>query len=142
MPLGLFYIYTQRYYVSSSRELQRLDSNSRSPIFAHFSETLAGTVAIRAFGEQATFCARNAALLDANQAAYFSNTSANRWLAVRLEFVGAIMTAGSAFFCVYFFESAQENPYLFASLAGLSISTALNITQTLNWMVRMSCRCP
>lgn len=37
LPLGYFYRYLQKYYLQSSRELQRLESISRSPIFAQFS---------------------------------------------------------------------------------------------------------
>jgi ABC-type multidrug transport system fused ATPase/permease subunit len=153
IPLAAFYIYTQRYYVTTSRELQRLDSISRSPIYANFSETLAGTITIRAFGEQARFTARNAKLLDTNQAAYFTNTSANRWLAVRLETVriahinwfipgvicclsqvGALITTAAALFAVINRNAGVDFP----ALAGLSISTALSVTAVLNWMVRMS----
>ena len=38
------------YYISSSRELTRLESLSRSPIINHFSESISGTNIIRAFG--------------------------------------------------------------------------------------------
>ena len=36
-----------RYYLSTSRELKRLDAVSRSPIFSFFGETLAGLPVIR-----------------------------------------------------------------------------------------------
>jgi ATP-binding cassette, subfamily C (CFTR/MRP), member 1 len=45
-----FYYLAQRYYIKTSRELTRLDSISRSPIYALFSETLDGLTTIRAFG--------------------------------------------------------------------------------------------
>jgi len=35
------------YYLSTSRELKRLDAVSRSPIFSFFGETLAGLAVIR-----------------------------------------------------------------------------------------------
>jgi len=38
-----------QYYRRTSRELQRLDSISRSPIYSYFSETLTGIDTIRAF---------------------------------------------------------------------------------------------
>ena len=40
VPLGIVYLYIQRYYLRTSRELKRLDSTSRSPIYAHFQETV------------------------------------------------------------------------------------------------------
>lgn len=39
----------QYFYRSTSRELRRLDSVSRSPIYASFTETLDGSSTIRAF---------------------------------------------------------------------------------------------
>ncbi|KAG2112529.1 P-loop containing nucleoside triphosphate hydrolase protein [Suillus clintonianus] len=80
-----------RYYLSTSRELKRLDAVSRSPIFAWFSESLAGISTIRAFDQQSVFIASNARRIDRNQLCYLPSTSVNRWLAVRLEFVGAII---------------------------------------------------
>lgn len=42
----------QLFYRSTSRELRRLDSVARSPIYASFSETLDGSSTIRAFKSQ------------------------------------------------------------------------------------------
>jgi len=90
----------QRYYVATAREIRRLDSVSRSPIFAHFSETLNGVSTIRAFSQQRRFIRENEARLDENQRAYYVSISSNRWLAVRLEFVGALVVFFSALFAV------------------------------------------
>lgn len=132
LPVAALYIFSQRYYVATSRELQRLDSVSRSPIYAHFNETLLGAVTIRAYNDEHRFIAANERKLDENQRAYFLKTTANRWLATRLEFAGAIIVALSALFAVI----ARND--INAALAGLSISYALSITQALNWSVRMS----
>ena len=47
VPMGVFYYYVQRYYLATSRELKRLESVSRSPIYSHFQETLSGVSSIR-----------------------------------------------------------------------------------------------
>jgi len=114
---------------------QRLESMARSPIYAHFSETLVGATTIRAYGQQERFRAANRSQLDANVAAYFTGTSANRWLAVRLETLGAAVTTASAAFAVLARRSSDP---AFPALAGLSIATALAVTQSLNWLIRMS----
>lgn len=57
---------------------------------------------------------------------------ANRWLAVRLEMVGNLIILFSALFAVLSRDSL--NP----GMVGLSVSYALQITQTLNWLVRMT----
>jgi hypothetical protein len=47
IPLGFVYRIVMRYYLSTSRELKRLDAVSRSPIFSFFGETLSGLAVIR-----------------------------------------------------------------------------------------------
>ncbi|XP_049426792.1 multidrug resistance-associated protein 1 isoform X3 [Epinephelus fuscoguttatus] len=130
--LGLLYFFVQRFYVASSRQLKRLESISRSPIYTHFSETLLGTSVIRAFGEQERFIHESDQRVDHNQKAYYPSIIANRWLAVRLEFVGNCIVSFAALFAVI----AREN--LSPGIMGLSISYALQLTASLTWLVRMS----
>eukprot|EP00005_Dracoamoeba_jomungandri_P014183 CAMPEP_0174262580 /NCGR_PEP_ID=MMETSP0439-20130205/13739_1 /TAXON_ID=0 /ORGANISM="Stereomyxa ramosa, Strain Chinc5" /LENGTH=1412 /DNA_ID=CAMNT_0015347351 /DNA_START=291 /DNA_END=4529 /DNA_ORIENTATION=- len=132
IPLGWLYFTMQQYYIRSSREMKRLDSISRSPIYAHFSETLAGVSTIRAFNRQEQFIVENEKRLDANQRAFFASLVANRWLGIRVEFIGTAVVTLAALFAVL--ETDNIDP----GLAGLSITYALNITGTLNWLVRMS----
>ena len=71
----------QRYFVIASRELKRLDNVTKSPIYAHFSETLGGITTIRAFGDAGRFSEASNAALDKNvQASYLMNCGINRWL--------------------------------------------------------------
>ena len=59
VPVLYIYFTLMMRYVPVSRDLQRLESISRSPIFAQFSETLNGTATIRAFGRTANFVDTN-----------------------------------------------------------------------------------
>ena len=49
LPLTVFYYFVQRFYVRTSRQLKRVESTTRSPIFNHFSETLTGIKFKRSF---------------------------------------------------------------------------------------------
>ncbi|KAK2916503.1 hypothetical protein Q8A67_000877 [Cirrhinus molitorella] len=131
-PLGLLYFFVQRFYVASSRQMKRLESVSRSPVYTHFNETLLGTSVIRAFGEQQRFIKESDGRVDHNQKAYFPSIVANRWLAVRLEFVGNCIVMFAALFAVVARDSLSPG------IMGLSISYALQVTASLNWLVRMS----
>uniref|UniRef100_A0A8C0VLB2 Multidrug resistance-associated protein 1 n=1 Tax=Cyanistes caeruleus TaxID=156563 RepID=A0A8C0VLB2_CYACU len=78
-PLGLFYFFVQRFYVATSRQLKRLESVSRSPVYSHFNETLLGVSVIRAFEEQKRFIKQNDMKVDENQKAYYPSIIANRY---------------------------------------------------------------
>ena len=60
---------------SISRELKRLSTVTLSPVYAHFSETLAGLSTIRAMRASRRFMAENEERLTVNQRANFGSTS-------------------------------------------------------------------
>jgi len=149
VPITIFYRAAQKYYIKTSRELSRLDSISRSPIYALFSEVLDGLPTIRAFNCELRLIKKNCMLLDTNQRAYFLNYSCNCWLGVRLELVGTMLITFASLFAVLGRgDMADDETAIgvtgvtkgsaFAALAGLSISLALSVTQSLNWSVRMA----
>ena len=76
LPLLVMYYYIQLYYRRTSREIKRLDSIARSPLYAHFSETLSGLATIRAYKEQTRFVAGNDRLMDLNNRPYFIQIAA------------------------------------------------------------------
>jgi ABC-type multidrug transport system fused ATPase/permease subunit len=73
IPILAMFFYTQRYYRSSGREIQRIEAITRSPIYSLFSETLQGLPTIRAFGVQPIFILRNQTYLDINSKCFFIN---------------------------------------------------------------------
>ncbi|XP_041116108.1 multidrug resistance-associated protein 1-like, partial [Polyodon spathula] len=133
LPLAVLYLTIQRYYIASSRQIRRLDGASRSPVISHFNETLFGVSTIRAYGYQDQFINQNKQVLNENLLCYYNNVISNRWLAVRLEFVGILMIFLAAIFMVYNKDSMDSGT------VGLAMSYALNITATLNFWVRKAC---
>ncbi|XP_073826057.1 multidrug-Resistance like Protein 1 isoform X6 [Musca autumnalis] len=131
IPIAFLYYFAQRFYVATSRQLMRLESVSRSPIYSHFGETVTGVSTIRAYAVQDRFIDESDNKVDKNQVCKYPSLIANRWLAVRLEMVGNLIILFASLFAVL---GGQTNP----GLVGLSVSYALQVTQTLNWLVRMS----
>ncbi|PWN42694.1 putative YCF1 [Ceraceosorus guamensis] len=134
VPLGWFYVQVMKYYLATSRELKRLDAVSKSPIFTWFQESLGGLSTIRAFGQETRFIATSEARVDRNQECYFPAVSCNRWLAVRIEFIGSTIILLSSMLAVWLCTSGKGK--MDAGLMGLMLSQVLNTTQTLNWLVR------
>ena len=136
IPMIAFYLNQQQFFTKTYRELKRLDSVSRSPLYALLSETLDGIVTIRAYNAESALANRIKSMLDIQQNAYFLTCTAQCWLAVRLELVGTLIISSSCLCAVieYYSHGGGE---VFAGLAGLSISFALSVTQSLNWSCRM-----
>jgi len=132
VPISVVYYFIQRFYVKTSRQLKRLQSVSRSPIFSHFSETLTGSSTIRAYSRQNYFIKQNENKVDSNQMSYYPNIVSNRWLAFRLEMLTNCIILLACVFAVVSKGMVTE------SIVGLSVSYAMQVTQTFNWMVRQT----
>ncbi|XP_054832209.1 ATP-binding cassette sub-family C member 3 [Eublepharis macularius] len=132
IPLAILYYFAQRFYVATSRQLKRLESVSRSPIYSHFSETVTGASVIRAYRREKSFVHISDMKVNDNQKSYYPGIVSNRWLGIRVEFVGNCVVFFAALFAVL------SKSTLTAGLVGLSVSYALQVTMALNWMVRMT----
>lgn len=130
--LGCIYFFIQKVFIVTTRQLKRLESITRSPIYSNFSETLSGMSSIKAYNCVDRFVDYSDNLVDLNNCCAYPNVIANRWLSIRLELFGNIITSCAAVF------SVLSKGSLGAGLAGLTISYSISITQTLSWMVRMT----
>lgn len=72
-------------FVKTSRDLRRLESNARSPIFSKFGETLQGIVTVRAFGGERRFLKGLWDSVDRMQAVAYSSAMSNRYLLWRFD---------------------------------------------------------
>ncbi|KAJ2863548.1 hypothetical protein GGH94_003542, partial [Coemansia aciculifera] len=135
VPMILFFFYLKNYFLETSRTLKRLDSTTRSPIYASFQEMLVGVSTIRAYGKSERFMAENLRKIDTNQRCVYPYLSLNRWLAVRLEFMSALIIFATAMLGVISLLTGKGD----AGLVGLSVSYAMQSTQQINWMLRMEC---
>lgn len=133
--LIIIYGYYQRFYVSISRELKRLVSVSRSPIYAHLQESLNGIDTIRAYKQVDRFQFINNSNIDFNLKSLYMLRSINRWLSTRLQFIGSIVIVSASLLSIYSLTTSHP---LSAGMAGFVMSYALQVTDSLNWVVRMS----
>jgi ATP-binding cassette subfamily C (CFTR/MRP) protein 1 len=129
VPLVIIYLTVQQLYSRSSREIKRLESLTRSPLFAHFSESLNGLSTIRAYQLEQQFIKQNQKTLDVNQRCWFAQWMLQRWLGIRLELIGAFIIFFAAIFVVVARGSIEPGT------AGLALSYALQVTVFLAFFV-------
>ncbi|KAF9206079.1 Multidrug resistance-associated protein 1 [Haplosporangium sp. Z 27] len=132
-PMGIVFIFLQRYYIASSRNFRRIESITKSPMYQHFAETLSGVSTIRALKCNDRFIEQNATRADQASNAHFVWSVGSRWLNARLEALGSIVVLAASLFAVFGRNSISS------SMVGMSLSYALNITQDLCWLVRCMC---
>ncbi|KAH0649152.1 hypothetical protein KY290_035112 [Solanum tuberosum] len=137
MPLLVLFYGAYLYYQSTAREVKRLDSISRSPVYAQFGEALNGLATIRAYKAYDRMANINGKSVDNNIRFTLVTMSGNRWLAIRLETVGGVMIWLTATFAVMQ-NGRAENQEAFASTMGLLLSYALNITSLLTAVLRLA----
>ncbi|KAI6039822.1 ABC transporter [Pisolithus marmoratus] len=118
------------FYRSSARELQRIDAILRSSLYAHFSETLSGLTTIRAYGEVGRFKNENHELVDIENRAYWLAVTNQRWLGIRLDLLGAVLTFSVALLAVGTRFSISPGQ------TGLVLSYVLGVQQSFGWAVR------
>ncbi|XP_019407577.1 PREDICTED: ATP-binding cassette sub-family C member 8 isoform X4 [Crocodylus porosus] len=132
VPLAIICYFIQKYFRVASRDLQQLDDSTQLPLLSHFSETVEGLTTIRAFRYEARFRQKLLEYTDSNNIASLFLTAANRWLEVRMEYIGACVVLIAA---VTSITNYWKDP-LSSGLVGLGLTYALMVSNYLNWMVR------
>ncbi|KAF5370179.1 hypothetical protein D9757_010634 [Collybiopsis confluens] len=126
------YQYFASFYRASAREVKRLDAILRSLLYSHFSESLTGLPTIRSYGEIPQFVRDNKFYIDLENRALFLTVTNQRWLAVRLDALGAFLVFFIAIFSVTGVGGIN------AAQIGLVLTYATQLTQLLGRVTRQS----
>ncbi|PFH53092.1 hypothetical protein AMATHDRAFT_73621 [Amanita thiersii Skay4041] len=129
----VIYLWAATFYRASARELKNTtDAVLRSSLYSHFSESLSGLATIRAYGEAERFRRDNESRVDVENRAYWLTVTNQRWLGIRLDFLGALLTFIVSMLAVgtrFTISPAQT---------GLVLSYILSVQQSFGWLVRQS----
>uniref|UniRef100_A0A3B5PXI0 Multidrug resistance-associated protein 4-like n=1 Tax=Xiphophorus maculatus TaxID=8083 RepID=A0A3B5PXI0_XIPMA len=129
--LGLF-LFLRRYFLQTSRDVKRLESTTRSPVFSHLSSSLQGLWTIRAFGAEDRFQNTFDAHQNLHSEAFFLFLTTSRWFAVRLDGMCAIFVTITTFGCLLLRDQLD------AGSVGLALSYAVTLMGMFQWGVRQS----
>ena len=115
-------------YLSGAREVKRLDSNAKSPIFEQFGSVLSGIGTIRAFGKSEAYIDRMFDKIDCYARTSWHLFLFNRWLIWRLNIIGAVFAV--------LITAVIVHTRIQASLAGFALSFALQYSSALIWSAK------
>ncbi|XP_066562799.1 ATP-binding cassette sub-family C member 4 [Amia ocellicauda] len=131
-PLLIVFIFLRRYFLQTSRDIKRLESTTRSPVFSLLSSSLQGLWTIRAFKAENRFQKIFDDHQDLHSEAWFLFLTTSRWFAVRLDGICAVFVTIIAFGSILLKDSMQ------AGEVGLALSYAVTLMGMFQWGVRQS----
>ncbi|TCD65581.1 hypothetical protein EIP91_002465 [Steccherinum ochraceum] len=126
--IGFFYWHIAIGFMNTSRDLKRMESNTRSPILANFSELLDGIVTVRAFSAERRFLDDLHMKIDTTTKMWYNFWMCNRWLLIHFDALGAFGVLITTLFAL--------TGYVDAGLAGVCISSAMSFTTHMYWACR------
>lgn len=91
LPMAILFRWLQIYYRNTSRELRRLESINKSPVYSIFSDALSGGMTIRAFDAQSDFLRKALNAIGAQQRVSITGLAASNWLSLRLQLMAATL---------------------------------------------------
>ncbi|MCJ1426399.1 hypothetical protein MMC29_004302 [Sticta canariensis] len=129
--IAALYVAIGTFYLKSSRDLKRLESIQRSPLYQQFGETLSGIITIRAYKDERRFIRDNQHRIDTHNRPFLYLWATNRWLAFRVDVVGALVSFFAGVFVLLGVGKID------AGAAGLSLTYAVTFTENVLWLVRL-----
>uniref|UniRef100_A0A4W5MSP1 Cystic fibrosis transmembrane conductance regulator n=1 Tax=Hucho hucho TaxID=62062 RepID=A0A4W5MSP1_9TELE len=132
VPLIIVFLFLRRYFLQTSRDVKRLESTTRSPVFSHLSSSLQGLWTIRAFRAEERFQNTFDAYQDLHSESWFLFLVTSRWFAVRLDGICAVFVTITAFGCLLLRDQVE------AGSVGLALSYAVTLMGMFQWGVRQS----
>ncbi|KAJ2614564.1 hypothetical protein EV177_002006 [Coemansia sp. RSA 1804] len=118
------------YYLHTSRELKRLESNSMSPLLSLFGELIQGTTTIRAFNVKHYYIKEAMNRISAHNRSFYGVWSTNMWLGMRVEAVSAVVASTTAIFILFNLN------WIDAGMAGFILLYAMSFSDQMFWVIR------
>ncbi|XP_059740473.1 ATP-binding cassette sub-family C member 4-like isoform X2 [Bos taurus] len=132
IPLGIIFFVLRWYFLRTSRDVKRLESTTRSPVFSHLASSLRGLGTIRAYKAEHKFQKLFDAHQDLHSEAWFLLLMTSRWLAVYLDVICAIFVTVVAFGALILTDALNPEE------VGLVLSLTITLMGMFQWCVRQS----
>ncbi|KAK0424597.1 hypothetical protein QR680_008742 [Steinernema hermaphroditum] len=126
-------VFFMRYYIRASRQIRRLYSTAKSPIYSHFQESLQGAASIRSYGSCERFLLESQKRTDESQSLFYYMRVANQWVTIRLILMGHMIIACAALSAVFI----RGTTTMSAGIVGLALLNSVNFYNFLAMALRL-----
>jgi len=135
-PILWYFLRVRTIFVTSTRELKRLEGLARSPIFAMLSESLSGIATIRANNAVPFFQEKFQNVHDGHTRAFSAFIAASRWIGFRMDTIVVIFLTLASYLTV----TSHVQGWFDAdpAIVGLALSLLLQLAGLFQWCVRQS----
>uniref|UniRef100_A0A3Q1GLD7 ATP-binding cassette, sub-family C (CFTR/MRP), member 4 n=1 Tax=Acanthochromis polyacanthus TaxID=80966 RepID=A0A3Q1GLD7_9TELE len=130
--LLIIFLYLRRFYLSTSRDIKRLESTTRSPVFSHLSSSLQGLWTIRAFRAEERLKKTFDAHQDLHSEAWFLVLMTSRWFSLCLDSICSVFVFLTTFGCIFLRDGLE------AGEVGLVLTYSLTLVGNFQWTMRQS----
>ncbi|XP_046447926.1 ATP-binding cassette sub-family C member 4-like [Daphnia pulex] len=130
--LSVIFVKFRQFYLKTARDVKRLESTTRSPVFTHLSSSLVGLTTLRAHQCEVVFQQIFDECQDVHSSAWYMFLATTRWFGIWLDWICVTYVACVTYACLGLSTSMT------GSEAGLAISSAMALTGMFQWGVRQS----
>ena len=135
-PLMWYFLWVRKIYVTTTRELKRLEGLARSPIYAMLGEALGGVATIRANNAVDYFRQKFEDVHNRHTRAFFSFIASSRWVGFRMDSIMFLFISCATFLAVIF--NTQNLLSVDPAILGLALTMLLQLSGLFQWAVRQS----
>ncbi|XP_065757880.1 ATP-binding cassette sub-family C member 4-like [Muntiacus reevesi] len=132
IPFGMIFFVVQWYFLRTSRDVKRLESEAQSPVFSHLASSLQGLRTIRAYKAEHKFQKLFDSHQDLHSEACFLLLTMSQQLAVYLDVICAIFVTIVAFAALILADTLNPGE------VGLILSLIVTLTGMFQWCIRQS----
>lgn len=120
-------------YINSPRDLKRIESVQRSPLYQHFGEVLTGYVSVHAYGHVKRYIEENQMLIDGYNQPYVLLWAAKAWLILWIACLRALISWLTGSFLLWGLDRGTVNP----GVAGLVLTYAATFSNNVIWFIQL-----
>lgn len=126
-------LFVRQCYTQCFRDLARLEGITRSPVYSHLTATIQGLKVIRSYHAEQMCSAEFLSHVDNSTRVYYLHMIANRWAAIRFDWISIGFLALVTFLSIIASITGQ---YFSVADIALTLSYTLNLVGLFSWTFR------